>query len=594
MSSLSSSLSGSSAAPTSSPRRFAISASSLAASARRSPSWVASTSAAVSRSDGALHLDLELGLLSRAGPHLLGDRVAAAALADDPGLDPLDAGPDSGLRRRGGRCRSRDLRQEPLARLDPRLQRFAVALAEHALGAAGVADGALGAAADRPERRFALALGGPLGAGSCQTLDRAGQAGVDLPQLLLEPAAPLTGGAAGLLDLQRQGAELGAQGLEALLELGAAVGERGAAHGDPLLLAAKLGQGPPGLGPLAVAGGEALLGGAAALADLGEPLFDPVAGGAGILGGLLRRLRPVGAEPEVLADEPGAELELLAFDPRPELGGLGLALQRPQPATRLALEVERPVEVVARRAQLQLGPPAALAVLAEAGGLLDQEPPLARLRVDDRLDPALADHGVHLAPEVGVGEHLDDVDEAAAGAVEAVGALAGAIEAALDRDLGELGGGPALGVVDRHLDLGGAALADALAAGRDHVLHRCSPDRPRALLAEGPEDGVGDIRLAGPVGTDDHADARGELEPGPLGERLESLHLDRSQIHDPSSANTKARVRRRASRARAPRRPARPPSCCGRCRSRSDRSLRPRRPRRSARAPGPIRRSPHR
>ena len=162
--------------------------------------------------------------------------------------------------------------------------------------------------------------------------------------------------------------------------------------------------------------------------------------------------------------KPPPQRQLLALDPRPQLGRLRLALQRPQPGAGLALDVERPVEVVAGGAQLQLGPAAALAVLAEARRLLDQEAPLARLGVDDRLDPALADHRVHLAAEVGVGEDLDDVGQAAAGAVEPVAALAGAVEAALHRDLGELGRGAALGVVDHHLDLGRAALADALAA----------------------------------------------------------------------------------------------------------------------------------
>ena len=226
-----------------------------------------------------------------------------------------------------------------------------------------------------------------------------------------------------------------------------------------------------------------------------------------------------------------AQAELLALDPGADLGRLRLALQRPQAGAGLALDVERAVEVVAGGAQLQLGPAAALAVLAEAGRLLDQEAALARLRVDDRLDPPLADHRVHLPAEVRVGEDVGDVGEPAAGAVEAVDAVAGAVEAALHGDLGELGGGAAVGVVDHDLDLGGAALADALAAGGDHVLHRGAADRARALLAERPEDGVGDVALAGAVGADDHADAGRELEAHPLGERLEPLHRDRFQIH---------------------------------------------------------------
>ena len=107
-----------------------------------------------------------------------------------------------------------------------------------------------------------------------------------------------------------------------------------------------------------------------------------------------------------------------------QLGRLGLALQRPQPRARLALDVERAVEVVLRALELELRAAAALAVLAEPGGLLDQQPPVARLRVDDRLDPALRDDRVHLLAEPGVGQHLEHVDEPAAGAVQPVLALA--------------------------------------------------------------------------------------------------------------------------------------------------------------------------
>ena len=80
-----------------------------------------------------------------------------------------------------------------------------------------------------------------------------------------------------------------------------------------------------------------------------------------------------------------------------------------------------------------------------------------------------------------------------------------------------------VGVVDHDLDLGRVAALDALAAGEDHVLHRLAAHRERALLAERPQHGVGDVRLAAAVGPDDHADARAEVEPHAVGERLEPL-----------------------------------------------------------------------
>ena len=110
-------------------------------------------------------------------------------------------------------------------------------------------------------------------------------------------------------------------------------------------------------------------------------------------------------------------------------------------------------------------------------------------------------------------------------------------EPAHDRDLGEVALQRAVGVVDHHLDLGRARALDAVAAGEDHVLHRLAAHRQRALLAERPEHGVGDVRLAGAVRPDDHGHARAELELGPVGEGLEALHRDRPQVHQPAATS---------------------------------------------------------
>src|SRR5206468_7935616 len=122
----------------------------------------------------------------------------------------------------------------------------------------------------------------------------------------------------------------------------------------------------------------------------------------------------------------------LALEAGVDVGGMRLALQRPQPASRLPLHVERPVEVVLRALELQLGTATTLSVLAEPRRLLDEEPPLARLRVDDLLDSSLADHRVHLATQVGVRQRLDHVHESAARPVEAVLALALAVQSSPD------------------------------------------------------------------------------------------------------------------------------------------------------------------
>ena len=124
-----------------------------------------------------------------------------------------------------------------------------------------------------------------------------------------------------------------------------------------------------------------------------------------------------------------------------QLGGLGLALERAQPRARLALDIEGAIEVLLSALELQLGAPAALAMLAEPRRLLDQQATLARLGGDYLLDTPLRDDRVRLLAQARVGEQLDDVAQPAARAVEPVGALTGAVELADDRYLAQ-----------RHLD----------------------------------------------------------------------------------------------------------------------------------------------
>ena len=249
---------------------------------------------------------------------------------------------------------------------------------------------------------------------------------------------------------------------------------------------------------------ERLLGRLAAARDLGQLAPRLVALGARRRGAPPRRSAARARRARtVVARQLPARLDGLALEALVQLGGLGLALERPQPRARLALDVQRAVEVVLRALELELGAAAALAVLAEPGRLLDQQPPVARLGGDDRLDPSLRDDRVHLLAEPGVGQHLEHVDQPAARAVEPVLAVAAAIQAADDRDLADGQVDGAVGVVEHELDLGARARLHALAAAEDDVLHRLAADGQRRLLAHRPQDRVGHVGLARSVGPDD-------------------------------------------------------------------------------------------
>ena len=139
---------------------------------------------------------------------------------------------------------------------------------------------------------------------------------------------------------------------------------------------------------------EGLLGLLSPRGNLRERLVGRVAlasRGGGRLLGLAQRCTPF---TDIVTGKRPPGLERLALEALVQLGGLGLALERAQPRTCLALDVQRAVEVVLRALELELRAPAALAVLAEPRGLLDQQPAVAWLGGDDRLHPALGDDRV--------------------------------------------------------------------------------------------------------------------------------------------------------------------------------------------------------
>ena len=131
---------------------------------------------------------------------------------------------------------------------------------------------------------------------------------------------------------------------------------------------------------------------------------------------------------------------------RPELGDellvaprrLRLALERAQLAAHLAQQVLQAQQVGLGGVEPALGLLLALAVLEDAGRLLDDRPPLLGPGVEHGVDLALADDHVLLAADAGVGEQLLHVEQPARHAVDRVLALAAAEQDAGERDLVEL------------------------------------------------------------------------------------------------------------------------------------------------------------
>ena len=94
-------------------------------------------------------------------------------------------------------------------------------------------------------------------------------------------------------------------------------------------------------------------------------------------------------------------------------GGLGLALERTQLTANLAQQVLQAQQVRLGRVEATFGLLLALAVLEDAGGLLDDPAAVFRAGVEHGVDLALADDHVLLATDTGIGEQLLDVEQAA-------------------------------------------------------------------------------------------------------------------------------------------------------------------------------------
>ena len=212
-------------------------------------------------------------------------------------------------------------------------------------------------------------------------------------------------------------------------------------------------------------------------------------------------------------------------------GRLGLAFERAELAPHLAQQVLQAQQVGLGGVEPALGLLLALAVLEDAGGLLDDRPPLLGAGVEDGVDLALAHDHVLLAADAGVGEQLLHVEQAARDAVDRVLAVAAAEQDARERDLVELDRQQAGGVVERERHLGPPERWALLGPGEDDVVHLLRPHRSRRLCAEHPGDGIDDVRLAGTVGADDDGHAGFEAHRGGVGERLETLEGQTLQEH---------------------------------------------------------------
>ncbi len=206
--------------------------------------------------------------------------------------------------------------------------------------------------------------------------------------------------------------------------------------------------------------------------------------------------------------------------------------ERPQPLSHLVLDVACALDLERNAGELQLSAMTATLELPEPCGLLDESAPILRLGCKHLLDLSLADDRVHRGSEPNVREDLDEIGAPHGGTVHEVLALGTAHQPTGDGDLGEVEVGPgAVLVVEDELDLAVLRRLPIAPAREKNVVRLLRAELRRCQRARRPDDGVGDVRLAGPVRPDDDGHARLERDLERFRERLEAADAERAQVH---------------------------------------------------------------
>ncbi len=260
-----------------------------------------------------------------------------------------------------------------------------------------------------------------------------------------------------------------------------------------------------------------------------------------VLGGLLaflerRLVRDLGAQrpaqgDEVVGEQPQPGVAQVRLDDGGAPGDRGLPSQGLELAPQLIGQILDAGEVGLHRVQLPQRLFLALAVLEDAGRLLDKGPASHRIGVQNGVELALPDDDMHLPADSGIGEQFLDVQQPAGVTVDLVLTAAIAEHDPGDGDFGVLDRQCTVGVVDGERDLGTAERRPPGRPGEDDVLHLPAAQRLGALLAHDPGQRVHDIGLAGAVGTHDAGDARLEPQRRGGGEGLETSQGQTLEMH---------------------------------------------------------------
>ena len=248
------------------------------------------------------------------------------------------------------------------------------------------------------------------------------------------------------------------------------------------------------------------------------------------LGAQLGKLRV--QQVQLVLELHGALFGPLALRFHVALGLARLNLERTHPRAQLAHDVLHALHVLGDALEAQLGFMLALAIAAGAGGLFEDGPALLGVGGQDGVDAALLQDRVTPAAQTRVEQHVLDVLQAAAGAVEQVLALTVLVQTPRDSDFRAAAFQLLLLVVEHQGHLGHLQGRAAGRALEDHVGHARTPHGGRAGFAEHPAHGVHHVGLAAAVRTDDAGQAIAvEVHHGAIREGLEAEEFEAFEMH---------------------------------------------------------------
>ena len=213
---------------------------------------------------------------------------------------------------------------------------------------------------------------------------------------------------------------------------------------------------------------------------------------------------------------------------------IDLTLQRPQLTGNLLIDVAGTGQVLVHRFNLFERTFLATLVFGNAGGLLNEGTALLGAALQNGIELALADDGMRILAQSRIVQDVLNVHQAAWTRVYEVLAFARAVHTTGDSDLVKVDRQHMVRVIEHQRDLGHAHRLARRRAREDDVFHGLAAQLLGALLAQDPQNRVGDVRFSRAVGTDDDGQARLKRHMGAVGKRLEPFEREGLEIHGSS------------------------------------------------------------